>query len=1017
MALQKQVVSVDLTGGLDKKTDANLVMPGKLLVLKNGFFDSGNTIKKRYGTTQTVLATPAGGHITTQVSKAIPFENQVLLDCDSNLYALKDLENSPPSVIQDRGARYVSMPAIQRVVQSAFSATNLHASGGTVVYNVGTAIKMTSIDTNSGVGIYNLTIIATGYFPKVIESSGSAMVYYADGSGNLKVITVTLSSSAISAATSLKTDCVASTTVDQFDMFYYGGTGTNAIAAIAYNTTGPALVAFKATPAGVSASHTIAAGSGGYTPAIIGAGGAGSTVGVLFDSATDVKFASVAANFGSDTTIMIEAGVVAAGMELYLAYGTSAGSYYCTHTIVTAACTRVRYSLVSSGIVLTTGPTTAANDVIPIGHGIELLNGSYTTQWVCRSLQKNFPAYFLCGFSFATGLPAVTIPYVYGRFLDDQCPGTNVGGRPRLTTGAAFPLATAGDLVSGPASTTNVRSGIAFLYTDVAGATTDASRVASSTYSLVPSSLDGGVFLPSGCPHFYDGAQYFEAGYHTLPEIVSVADGAAGAGTAGVHSFIAVYEWTDARGKLWRSAPSLPVSLTSAGTVKFDIVAKYLRLTNRTSPQEEVQIVFYATEAGGVIYHRISPATGGSTNSPKTNGQLSVTIDVSDANLVSGETLYTTGGVLENIPPPQCLVSEIWDNRLWCFDSNYPRRVRYSKEYGVTTPPEFTSELEFDIPFKESGRGTAISRLDDKLLFFGDTGEIFYLTGAGPNDAGSNNGYSPPRLLAEGFQVRADLAQSVKYTSIGVVFQCTKGLRLVNAGMQVDPAWGVEVDNIYLSVSSAAPTISSVVNNPSQNQIQFFTAETSLRGQCYVFDTLFGQWSQYNGILYGQRAACVFLAKGATVPTIAWFGPATVNNDSSNASIYTVDSNGYASTNGDNGTAIDFTVETSWLKFAGVQGFQRVWRTLLLGASGPNNGLLLANRTIQLSYAYDYLDTFSSPVSFTPGTNQIRQHMARQKCEALRVRIAESSLYSTIGVDNLSFEVGAKKGANKPYST
>ena len=40
MALNKQMVSIDFTGGIDTKTDDKLVKPAKLAVLENGVFIS-----------------------------------------------------------------------------------------------------------------------------------------------------------------------------------------------------------------------------------------------------------------------------------------------------------------------------------------------------------------------------------------------------------------------------------------------------------------------------------------------------------------------------------------------------------------------------------------------------------------------------------------------------------------------------------------------------------------------------------------------------------------------------------------------------------------------------------------------------------------------------------------------------------------------------------------------------------------------------------------------------------------
>jgi hypothetical protein len=49
MPLQKQIVPINFSGGVDTKNDSKTVLPGKLLALENGVFQKGNRIDKRFG--------------------------------------------------------------------------------------------------------------------------------------------------------------------------------------------------------------------------------------------------------------------------------------------------------------------------------------------------------------------------------------------------------------------------------------------------------------------------------------------------------------------------------------------------------------------------------------------------------------------------------------------------------------------------------------------------------------------------------------------------------------------------------------------------------------------------------------------------------------------------------------------------------------------------------------------------------------------------------------------------------
>src|SRR3989304_1115330 len=63
MALEKQIVGIDFTQGLDTQTDERLVVPGKLLTLQNMTFSTNNALSPRGGWAQfptKALTTPAG---------------------------------------------------------------------------------------------------------------------------------------------------------------------------------------------------------------------------------------------------------------------------------------------------------------------------------------------------------------------------------------------------------------------------------------------------------------------------------------------------------------------------------------------------------------------------------------------------------------------------------------------------------------------------------------------------------------------------------------------------------------------------------------------------------------------------------------------------------------------------------------------------------------------------------------------------------------------------------------------
>jgi hypothetical protein len=153
------------------------------------------------------------------------------------------------------------------------------------------------------------------------------------------------------------------------------------------------------------------------------------------------------------------------------------------------------------------------------------------------------------------------------------------------------------------------------------------------------------------------------------------------------------------------------------------------------------------------------------------------------------------------------------------------------------------------------------------------------------------------------------------------------------------------------------------------------------------------------------------------------------------------------------GAMVPMKVETGWLSFSGVQGFQRVYRMLLLGEYKSPHKLL-----IKVAYNYDdvwqqeklidvtsYTESYSygNPSTGTQNTYgdpsgtdasaaalayggkdntqyQIRLNFAKQKCESIKICIEEIEGSNSAGdaesagpgftLSNLSFIVGTKEG-------
>jgi hypothetical protein len=141
----------------------------------------------------------------------------------------------------------------------------------------------------------------------------------------------------------------------------------------------------------------------------------------------------------------------------------------------------------------------------------------------------------------------------------------------------------------------------------------------------------------------------------------------------------------------------------------------------------------------------------------------------------------------------------------------------------------------------------------------------------------------------------------------------------------------------------------------------------------------------------------------------------------------------------DDQSEIKLRIGTAWFKFAGIQGYQRVRRFMILGN-------YFSSHIARVSIGYDYEPYFTDRMLFRAGdvintttwgsddfwgdsefwgdgadaVYQFRGHMPRQKCESVRFLI-EDLATGTPGegysINDMALEVGIKRGLNKLRSS
>jgi len=521
------------------------------------------------------------------------------------------------------------------------------------------------------------------------------------------------------------------------------------------------------------------------------------------------------------------------------------------------------------------------------------------------------------------------------------------------------------------------------------------------TINYQDSGLGQNLYITGGILKNYDGATVTEDNFFLFPEGLTSGANASTGGfmSNGTYQYIAVYSWFDNRGQLHRSATSIPLTVvTSAGgtTQTQEVVIPTLRLTQKNN----VMIELYRTENLGSVFYLLQSYAAPTFNN-KTVDSVTYIDGASDASLLDNPVLYTTGGVLDNDPAPNASIIVNWKNRIVLAGLEDQEQFAYSKIYTPGQPAQFSDFLRSNIS-NQGGPITALGVLDDKLIIFKQS-LIFLFTGNGPNNTGEQNDFGEPEIISS--DAGCSDPASVVITPVGIMFKSNKGIYLLDRGLTARYIGApVEAYNSY--------QITGATNVSNNNQVRFLTNDN----YCLVYDTFFEKWSVFDN--HGGKDAEI------------------LNNSyvylRNNENLVFKEDDSFL----DNGEPISLQIDTGWLSFAGVQGFQRVYKLLGLGEF-----FSIHNLAISTAFNYQNLytetktinsDDFINSSTYGSGSPygsdeyyggdsglnayQFRLDMKTQKAQSIRILIKElqNDTYGRgLSLSNLNFEVGLKSGTGK----
>lgn len=471
----------------------------------------------------------------------------------------------------------------------------------------------------------------------------------------------------------------------------------------------------------------------------------------------------------------------------------------------------------------------------------------------------------------------------------------------------------------------------------------------------------------------------------------------------GTYQYKAIYEWEDAQGNIYRSAPSPTASITlnSGSSINsVGIIVPSLQFTRKYQyisgvPVSEVRIVVYRTEAGGSIFYRIGDQE--ETAFPNLTVKSYVPNQISqpwvgfhditpDSLINTNEILYTNSGAVVNVAPPSPSAITSYRNRIVLGGfAEYPNEIWFSKELvtqeGINFNDTFTKKID---PF--GGDIKALTMMDEKLIIFEENATL-YMLGTGPDDLGLNDSLSDAEFISRDNGTSNQNSVAVVFGqggAEGILFKSKKGWYRLTRGLGMDYV-GSMVEDFNDS------TVAKAVSVPNTHHVRIIHSDAD----CIVYDHYYQQWyrwTNHNGV-----GATFFDNKFTYLRTDGEVYKELSTGDS----IYA-----------DDDTAVLIDITTAWLQLGDISGFQRIKKLMALGEFN-------VNFTYTWKFYFDHVDSSSQDVVGPAPVNneEMEIFLPRQKCKALQIRLVETETTPDKGnpfdLSSLLIEAGIKKGFNK----
>lgn len=1003
MALQKNAVNINFAQGMDQKSDSKQIPIGKFASLVNRVFNKMGLLTKRNGfgivttlSNATSLTTFEGGLVTLGQSQLQAYSADAQLAVNAGYFAPLSLNVLP----------MVRSASSQTSVDIAIAPNGLSCSTW-LDSNANSYYQISDSSTGQIIVPY-VQLPSTATCSRVFVLGQYFVVTFlatVSAASHLQYVAIPINrTSSPTAATDIATNASALSAA-------YDGAVSNGLLYLAWNKSATIGVISINTSLQQSTPLSIASNTANFMSVTIDSSGGAPVVWITWANTSNTNVVTTAYNQVLNSTPILAPTVVSTGItcteitstananilhvfyEVSNAYSFSPNAK--TDFIAKNSCTIAGVAGTASTILRNVGLGSKA--VFSVANARSYMLAAYG--------QTYQPSYYLIDDS-----GNILSRFAYGNgggyAVNQVLPQMMLNGS-QLRVGYLFKdLVQAVNRTQGVANINGVYSqtGINLINFTLGG----------STQSV---EIASGLHMNGGFLWQYDGVKPVEHNFFVWPEDIqgafSTTGGAMVAKPDGItntnaYFYQVCFEWTDAQGNVHKSAPSVPLPITTSGsgtTGSVTLNIPTLRQTYKTT--NKVRLVIYRWSAGQQNYYQVTSVSSPTLNNPAVDS-IAFTDVLADASILGNALIYTTGGVIEDIGAPAAIAVTLFDDRLWQINAE-DGTLQFSKQVIPNTPIEMSDLLTYYVaPTIGSSGSTGLPKcifpMDDKMIVFKENA-IYYFNGSGPDNTGANSQYSQPIFITS--TVGCSNQQSIVFTPGGLMFQSLNGIWLLGRDLTTSYI-GKEVQDFN------SQKITSALNIPGTTQVRFTMNNT----QALMFDYYFEQWGTFKNV--NAIASTIY---GGLHSYLDPYGRILQETPG----LYL-----------DVSTPVLTSFKTGWINMAGLQGYERFYRFYLLGE-------YLSPHKLIIGIGYDYGPGISqqitiNPLNYSPpygadsvygGGNayggftpveQWRIDPQQQKCEAFQLSVDEifdPSFGTTAGaglsLSGLNLILGIKKGY-KPIS-